>query len=184
MANLLHNLLRLDYVSCVLTILGTILLGRKLWQGWVVAAVNSAVVCVIGVRTAQFGFVPANLLCIALYTSNLVTWRFRSADRAAKRGLTGRFLTPLAEEDSVSAALGSGALPSVNTDREAGIGLARIGDTRAQDEARCLGGPLDLAAYPHRPSRLADACRMDCPHAGPSGRRAGRRLTRRRSLFN
>lgn len=77
MANLLHNI-RLDYVSCVLTILGTILLGRKLWQGWVVAAVNSAVVCVIGVRTAQFGFVPANLLCIALYTSNLVTWRFKS----------------------------------------------------------------------------------------------------------
>lgn len=77
MANLLHNLLRLDYVSCVLTILATILLGRKLWQGWVVAAVNSAVVCVIGVRTAQFGFVPANLLCIALYTSNLVSWRLR-----------------------------------------------------------------------------------------------------------
>lgn len=77
MTNLLHNLLRLDYVSCVLTILATILLGRKLWQGWVVAAVNSAVVCVIGMRTAQFGFVPANLLCIALYTSNLVTWRLR-----------------------------------------------------------------------------------------------------------
>lgn len=83
MANLLHNLLRLDYVSCVLTILATILLGRKLWQGWVVAAVNSAVVCVIGVRTAQFGFVPANLLCIALYTSNLVSWRLRLADHAA-----------------------------------------------------------------------------------------------------
>jgi len=82
MANLLHNLLRLDYVSCVLTILATVLLGRKLWQGWVVAAVNSAVVCVIGVRTAQFGFVPANLLCIALYTSNLVSWRLRLADHA------------------------------------------------------------------------------------------------------
>lgn len=77
MANLLHNI-RLDYVSCVLTILGAILLGRKLWQGWVVAAINSAVVCVIGVRTAQFGFVPANLLCIALYTTNLVNWRLRS----------------------------------------------------------------------------------------------------------
>src|SRR5437667_4399359 len=78
MANLLHQLLRLDYVSCVLTILGTILLGRKLWQGWVVAGINSAVVCVIGIRTAQFGFVPANLLCIALYTSNLFNWRVRT----------------------------------------------------------------------------------------------------------
>jgi hypothetical protein len=77
MLNMLYTI-RLDYVSCVLTILGTILLGKKLWQGWVVAAVNSAVVCVIGVRTAQFGFVPANLLCIALYTGNLFTWRFKS----------------------------------------------------------------------------------------------------------
>jgi membrane-bound ClpP family serine protease len=76
MLNLLHAI-RLDYVSCILTVLGTILLGKKLWQGWVVCAINSAVVCVIGVRTAQFGFVPANLVCIALYTSNLWTWRFR-----------------------------------------------------------------------------------------------------------
>jgi membrane-bound ClpP family serine protease len=76
MASMLHTI-RLDYVSCVLTVLGTILLGKKLWQGWVVAGINSAVVCVIGIRTAQFGFVPANLVCIALYTSNLLTWRVR-----------------------------------------------------------------------------------------------------------
>lgn len=76
MSNLLHTL-RLDYISCILTILGAILLGKKLWQGWVVAAVNSAIVCVIGLRTAQFGFIPANLFCIALYTVNLRTWRFR-----------------------------------------------------------------------------------------------------------
>src|SRR5947207_4426733 len=74
MLNVLH-MIRLDYLSCILTVLATVLIGKKLWQGWVVAAVNSAVVCVIGVRTAQFGFVPANLLCIALYTSNLVNWR-------------------------------------------------------------------------------------------------------------
>ncbi len=74
MLNVLH-IIRLDYLSCILTVLATLLIGKKLWQGWVVAAVNSAVVCVIGVRTAQFGFVPANILCIALYASNLVNWR-------------------------------------------------------------------------------------------------------------
>jgi hypothetical protein len=74
MRNMLH-MIRLDYLSCVLTVLATVLLGKKLWQGWVVASINSAVVCVIGIRTAQFGFVPANLICIALYTSNLVHWR-------------------------------------------------------------------------------------------------------------
>jgi membrane-bound ClpP family serine protease len=81
MLNGLH-IMRLDYLSCVLTVIGTVLIGRKLWQGWVVAAINSAVVCVIGLRTAQFGFVPANLLCIALYASNLFHWRFKNQDPA------------------------------------------------------------------------------------------------------
>lgn len=80
MLKMLHTI-RLDYLSCVLTVLGTVLLGKKLWQGWVVAALNSAVVCVIGVRTAQFGFVPANLLSIALYTSNLIHWRHKRQDQ-------------------------------------------------------------------------------------------------------
>jgi hypothetical protein len=77
MLNMFHWI-RLDYLSCVLTVLATVLIGKKLWQGWVVAGINRAVVCVIGIRTAQFGFVPANLLCIALYTSNLVNWRPKS----------------------------------------------------------------------------------------------------------
>ena len=69
------SMLRLDYVSCVLTIVSTVLVGKKMWHGWIVAALNSIVVCVIGVRTAQFGFVPANLFCIGLYASNVSQWR-------------------------------------------------------------------------------------------------------------
>jgi hypothetical protein len=69
------SVLRLDYLSCVLTILSTILIGRRCWEGWVVAAVNSLIICIIGIRTAQLGFVPANLFCIALYALNLRTWR-------------------------------------------------------------------------------------------------------------
>jgi len=68
---------RLDYISCVLTVVSTVLVGRKLWQGWVVAGANSVVICCIGLRTAQLGFVPANLFCIALYSYNLWTWRKR-----------------------------------------------------------------------------------------------------------
>lgn len=83
MTDLLHTI-HLDYISCVLTVLGAVLLGKKLWQGWVVAAVNSAVVCVIGVRTAQFGFIPANLFCIALYTVNLHAWRFRASEEKGR----------------------------------------------------------------------------------------------------
>jgi hypothetical protein len=71
-------MLRLDYLSCLLTVLSTILVGKKLWQGWVIAVVNSIVVCIIGMRTAQFGFVPANIFCIGLYANNVWSWRFRN----------------------------------------------------------------------------------------------------------
>ena len=66
---------RLDYISCILTVLSTVLIGRKVWQGWMVAGANSVVVCVIALRTAQFGFIPANLFCIALYSYNVWNWR-------------------------------------------------------------------------------------------------------------
>ena len=68
-------MIRLDYLSCVLTIVSTVLVGKKMWHGWVVAAINSVVISWIGIRTAQFGFVPANLFCIGLYANYLAQWR-------------------------------------------------------------------------------------------------------------
>lgn len=65
----------LDYLSCALTILSTVLVGRKLWTGLVVAGLNSALICVIGLRTAQFGLIPANLFCIVVYACSLRSWR-------------------------------------------------------------------------------------------------------------
>lgn len=79
------DVLRLDYISCALTILSTILVGKKLWQGWLVAGANSAIISIIGFKTAQFGFVPANLFCIALYGYNLWTWRKRQAGGSYSR---------------------------------------------------------------------------------------------------
>lgn len=67
--------LRLDYLSCVLTILSTILIGKRCWEGWILAAINSVIICVIGIRTAQVGFIPANLFCIVIYGVNLRAWR-------------------------------------------------------------------------------------------------------------
>ena len=72
---ILSLVLRLDCLSCVLTILSTILVGRRCWEGWVLAAANSLIICVIGLRTAQLAFIPANLFCIVLYAVNLRTWR-------------------------------------------------------------------------------------------------------------
>jgi hypothetical protein len=71
-------LFRLDYISCLLTVLSTVLIGRHHWYGWIVAGANSVIICVIALRTAQTGFIPANLFCLALYAYNVVKWRSRT----------------------------------------------------------------------------------------------------------
>ena len=70
-----YALLRLDTVSCILTVVSTILIGRHRWQGWVLAAVNSVIICIIGFQTSQLGFIPANVFCFGLYAVNLRMWR-------------------------------------------------------------------------------------------------------------
>ena len=68
-------MLRLDYLSCVLTVASTVLVGRRCWEGWALAGINSIVVCVIGFRTAQMGFIPANIFCMVMSGINLRAWR-------------------------------------------------------------------------------------------------------------
>jgi nicotinamide riboside transporter PnuC len=67
--------LRLDYLSCILTIASTVLVGRRRWEGWALAAANSVLMCVIGVRTEQSGFIPANVFCMVVSAVNLRAWR-------------------------------------------------------------------------------------------------------------
>ena len=68
-------MLRLDYLSCLLTVLSTLLVGRKMWHGLVIAGVNSLLICIIGLRTSQLGFIPANLFCIGVYATSIRSWR-------------------------------------------------------------------------------------------------------------
>ena len=90
---------RLDYLSCLLTVLATILVGRKMWTGLVVSGLNSLIVCVIGLHTAQYGFIPANVFCICINAFNLRAWlkvqkdpSQSTTDEAAKCPLTANEL--------------------------------------------------------------------------------------------
>ena len=65
---------RLDYVSCLLTILSTILIGRKMWAGFILAGINSLLLCYIGFETHQTGLIPANIFCIAVYGFSIRSW--------------------------------------------------------------------------------------------------------------
>lgn len=70
----LSSCLRLDYLSCLLTVVSTILVGRKQWTGLLIGSLNSLLICAIGWRTAQFGFIPANLFCIGIYGFSIRSW--------------------------------------------------------------------------------------------------------------
>ena len=74
---------RLDYLSCLLTVLATILVGRKMWTGLVVSGLNSLIVCVIGLHTSQYGFIPANVFCICINAFSLRAWLKAQKDRPA-----------------------------------------------------------------------------------------------------
>ena len=80
-------LFRLDYLSCVLTVLSTVLVGRRKWHGWVLAGANSAIISLIGLRTGQWGFVPANVFCIAIYLYNIRKWRTPSTESAESQNV-------------------------------------------------------------------------------------------------
>jgi hypothetical protein len=64
-----------NYVSCLLTIISTLLVGKRLWHGWMLAGLNSVIICFIGFQTRQWGFIPANLFCLAIYAHNIRKWR-------------------------------------------------------------------------------------------------------------
>lgn len=82
---------RLDYLSCLLTVLSTVLVGRKSWTGLAIAGVNSVIICVIGLRTSQLGFIPANLFCIVVYIFSIRSWMRESASgRASAAGSSDR----------------------------------------------------------------------------------------------
>ena len=68
-------MLRLDYLSCVLTVTSTVLVGRRRWEGWALGAANSVLMCVIGIQTEQSGLIPANLFCMVVSAINLRAWR-------------------------------------------------------------------------------------------------------------
>ena len=80
--------LRLDYISCVLTIVSTILVGRRYWQGWVLAGLNSMIVCVIAKNTAQLGFIPANIFCVGMAGYNVWNWRKSEARLIVQPGIS------------------------------------------------------------------------------------------------
>ncbi len=84
--------MRLDYISCVLTIGSTVLIGKRHWQGWLVAAANSVIICYIGFQTEQTGFIPANLFCIGIYGYNVYQWRSAKREQSQPAAASGTLM--------------------------------------------------------------------------------------------
>lgn len=84
--------MRLDYISCVLTIGSTVLIGKRHWQGWLIAAANSVIICYIGLQTEQTGFIPANLFCLGIYGYNVYQWRSAKPEQSQPAAASGTLM--------------------------------------------------------------------------------------------
>ena len=76
-------MLRLDYFSCLLTVLSTVFVARRQWFGLIIGAVNCVVISVIGYQTRQYGFIAANVFCMATYLVSVRSWRRQAPASAA-----------------------------------------------------------------------------------------------------
>jgi hypothetical protein len=103
---------RLDYLSCFLTVVATILVGRRMWSGLVVSCVNSLIVCVIGLHTSQYGFIPANVFCICINAFNLRAWLTMQNDLSeSKTGAGGALLARSTATSSSAEGMGVVSYP-------------------------------------------------------------------------
>jgi hypothetical protein len=65
---------KLDWFSSLLTVSSMIVVGRQLWWGWVLAAVNCFVLLYIAHESGLSGLIPANIICLAIYAKNTREW--------------------------------------------------------------------------------------------------------------
>jgi hypothetical protein len=108
-----------DYLSCFLTILATILLARKSWIGLLVAIANSLIVCVIGLRTSQLGFIPANLFCIGVYAFSMRPWlKERTHTNRDQAQRQDSLVIPISNDAPQKGLLASHSRPSVGLSEE------------------------------------------------------------------
>jgi hypothetical protein len=75
----------MDYLSCILTLVSTALVGKKRWQGFAIASVNSALICILARDAKQWGLIPANVFCMALYAKNIKQWRKEEGGKSEGR---------------------------------------------------------------------------------------------------
>ncbi len=67
-------LVKLDWFSSLLTVSSMIVVGRQLWWGWILAAVNCFVLLYIAHQSGLSGLIPANIICLAIYAKNTREW--------------------------------------------------------------------------------------------------------------
>ncbi len=77
----------MDYFSCILTLVSTALVGKKRWEGFAVATVNSGLICMLARDAKQWGLIPANIVCMALYARNISKWRKEAKENDEQAGV-------------------------------------------------------------------------------------------------
>lgn len=64
----------LDWVSCIIALVGFYFVGRKLWWGWFFHIANLIPLTIINAHYKLWGFMPMNAVLLVLYIKNMRDW--------------------------------------------------------------------------------------------------------------
>jgi hypothetical protein len=161
--------MHLDYLSCALTVISTLLVGRRNWTGLVVAAVNSLIVCDIGWKTSQIGLIPANVFCLGVYAFSVRSWiRQEASNQSAAGNEKQEARVPLFRRILAKA---QGA---VSRDKVKSQEAASQNEVRRPIELKAANGTVNREWVKHNPRRRQVRSTTAWPRAGVYSRAAAR----------
>lgn len=64
----------LDWVAGYTSLVGMYLVGKKIWWGWIVNALNLIILTFISAYFNLWGFIPVNIVLMTIYIKNMLQW--------------------------------------------------------------------------------------------------------------
>jgi nicotinamide riboside transporter PnuC len=68
----------LPLITSILSVVCILVVGQRKWWGHLFGLANCILFTVIALRPGQWGYLPSNIVCFAIYARNAVRWRIGS----------------------------------------------------------------------------------------------------------
>ena len=69
------TLMNLPLMTSILSVVWILVVGQRKWWGHLFGLANCLIFTLIALRPGQWGYLPSNVVCFAIYARNAVKWR-------------------------------------------------------------------------------------------------------------